>query len=102
MNLLWLSQPLFSSLTWSRIRRSRNPRIDVSDALIGALAPHEDITIVGVSNEPQPTSREFGVQFVKDDVGQQWREDALNAKGNFGLLADQIGMAASSGRFVGG
>ena len=44
------------------------------DALPGALAPHEDITIVGVANEPQAPPRQFAVQFIENDVGQQGRK----------------------------
>ena len=46
------------------------------DALTGAFAPHEDIAIVGVSDEPETTSRQFAVQLVKFHVGQQRRERA--------------------------
>src|ERR1019366_7822214 len=44
------------------------------DALPGAFASHEDITVVGVSNEPKASPCQFAIQFVEDNVGKQWRK----------------------------
>src|SRR5271170_354254 len=44
------------------------------DALPGALAAHEDVAIIRVTNEPETPPRQFTIQFVEHDVGKQWRE----------------------------
>src|ERR1700686_1834005 len=41
------------------------------DALPGALAAHEDVAIIRVTNEPETPPRQFTIQFVEHDV---WRE----------------------------
>ena len=58
------------------MRVSRNPRNRCHDALPGAPAAHEDIAIIGVANEPETSSRQFAVQFVEHDIGEQWRKRA--------------------------
>jgi hypothetical protein len=53
------------------------------DALSGPRAAHEDVAIVGVTNEPMTPPLQFPVQLIEHDVGQQRRQGSLNAKDNF-------------------
>ena len=78
--------------------RNRSKSDQAASTTVNVGIAHHDHGAVRMASPPLLDPKIVGV--MKIDVRQQRRYDALNAKGNFGLLADQIGMAvASSGRW---
>jgi hypothetical protein len=47
------------------------------------MASHEDQQVVRVADEPVPSTLQLLVQVIQEDIGQQRRQHASDAKGNF-------------------
>jgi hypothetical protein len=48
-----------------------------------ALGANIDVQVVSITAKPVPSSFKLLIQLVQQNIGQQWRQDSLNAKGNF-------------------
>ncbi len=46
-------------------------------------APDVDVAVIGIAAEAVTPSLQFPIQIGQQDIGQQWRQDSPNAKGNF-------------------